>query len=88
MQTGDAAVIFKGTLVFVAQEDSKRMPHLANYSDDPHMCGRLMFHPLQVGREYSLGFNQKVSGLKNWSRFWTALGFGFVASGLGFPFPS
>lgn len=28
------------------------------------MCGRLMFHPLQVGREYSLGFNQKVSGLK------------------------
>ena len=60
---GDRAVIFKGSLVFVAQEDSKRMPHLANYSDDPHMCGRLMFHPLQVGREYSLGFNQKVSGL-------------------------
>jgi len=42
------------------KEDSKRMPHLTNYSDDPHMCGRLMFHPLQVGREYSLGFSQKV----------------------------
>lgn len=42
------------------KEDPKRIPHLANYSDDPHMCGRLMFHPLQVGREYSLGFNQKV----------------------------
>ena len=41
-------------------EDSKRLPHLANYSDDPHMRGRLMFHPMEVGREYSLGHNQKA----------------------------
>lgn len=49
------------------------MPHLTNYSDDPHMCGRLMFHPLQVGREYSLGFSQKVSGLHLHSKSSTAI---------------
>ncbi|CAK9013368.1 unnamed protein product [Durusdinium trenchii] len=27
------------------REDSKRIPHLVNYSDDPYMRGRLTFHP-------------------------------------------
>ncbi|CAK9101901.1 Kinesin-like protein KIF13B (Kinesin-like protein GAKIN) [Durusdinium trenchii] len=42
------------------REDSKRIPHLVNYSDDPYMRGRLTFHPSEVGREYSLGFNPKA----------------------------
>ncbi|CAE7448035.1 unc-104 [Symbiodinium sp. CCMP2592] len=35
----------------------RQVPHLANYSEDPHMRGRLMFHPAQPDREYSLGYN-------------------------------
>eukprot|EP00931_Biecheleriopsis_adriatica_P073829 TRINITY_DN48042_c0_g1_i1.p1 TRINITY_DN48042_c0_g1~~TRINITY_DN48042_c0_g1_i1.p1 ORF type:complete len:1119 (+),score=211.71 TRINITY_DN48042_c0_g1_i1:151-3507(+) len=32
-------------------------PHLANYSEDPYLCGRLAFHPAEVGREYCLGYD-------------------------------
>ncbi|CAE6928635.1 unc-104 [Symbiodinium sp. CCMP2456] len=41
----------------------RQVPHLANYSEDPHMRGRLMFHPAQPDREYSLGFNHECDFL-------------------------
>ena len=40
------------------REQQSKVPHLANYSDDPHMRGRLVFHPAEAGQEYSLGYSQ------------------------------
>jgi len=36
------------------------VPHLVNYSEDPHLSGRLLFHPEEVGKEYSVGHNLMV----------------------------
>ena len=44
--------------------------------------------PIAGGTGIFPGFQPEGFWPENWSRFGTALGFGFVASGLGFPFPS
>jgi len=36
-----------------------KLPYLANFSDDPHLSGRLMLHPEENGKDYSVGFGEQ-----------------------------
>jgi len=42
------------------REPENLLPYLANFSDDPHLCGRFVLHPAEVQRDYAIGFGDEA----------------------------
>lgn len=45
------------------QEIECPLPYLANHNHDPHLSGRIMLHPGEVGKEYIVGYGEECDFL-------------------------